>query len=980
MNPLVELITKAAGEFPDSVAVETPNRSITYRELYADASDAAELLRDRRANTVALEGERDESLIAFLLGTMMAQCALVLLDPSLPTARREQMMTTVDADVHVLLSSGDVDVRERKGVVPRAVGDYVFFTSGTTGRPKAISGRWSSVAHFVQWQTKAFGLGPGDRFAQLTGVSFDVFLRDVFAPLISGATVCIPPPSLGMHAGAVLPWLADARITVIHAVPSLASRWLSPHESGETVSSDLRVTFFAGEPLTATVVDRWRQVHSDTTVVNLYGPTETTLAKFFHVLEEQPSPGLLPVGAALPEASAKIVDEEIWIATPHGTNGYVAGDAAMDAAFVTDAEGVLWYRTGDIGRIDDGVLWVLGRVDLQVKINGNRIEPEGVAAVLSEHPAIGHAVVLPWRRADDTQSLAAYYTAADSKPSPGELVGWLGDRLPAAHIPSVFQAVGEIPTTANGKVDRGALPKPDSLMAERDAVAPQSDREAEILAEFRTVLEDEEVHMHSDFFAHGGTSLEAVELTVRLEALTHRTWLMSDVYRLRTPQAIAADVDHRALVDSSSIARLSTQPASTGLSPQQHRYREVYLPRVNRSWSNMVALFALPTGSDAAAVEAALSKVVARHDSLRAEFATCPDGELIQNFSPTVAIDLRVVNLSEEADPDAEIDRLRLTEANSIIDIASRPLFRATLIQHRGDQRTLLWNVHHMVSDGYSQRLVHSELTHILTGGAVSDLPQLPISYRDYIAWAQESAAAISDAQSEWWRQVYATAYERPLLPTREGVSDGAGGIAYQFPIPAELVARIDDLCRRIGATPFTVCLTALFDVGYEMYGSRDLVIGTPAAGRQRAELERMIGNFISLVGIRVGSSEGQGFAQRVSLVRDRTTAAMENQAFQYDQVMQLVGAQPDDDRFPLTTIFLSLLDVPEDPVDSPLHRELGFEVKFDLMGYLKRRNGRLWLEFQTRRELLSQEQLEHWGDQFLDVLSQGLRRFGGAG
>ncbi|QWL30354.1 non-ribosomal peptide synthetase [Rathayibacter toxicus] len=974
MDHLVQLVSDAAGRFAERVAVETPDRSVTYRQLHAEAVTAAELLRARKARTVAAEGERDDLLIAFVLGAMIAECTLVLLDPAQPATRREQMMISVGADLHVVLAGRVLDLKDRDVASPRSAGDYVFFTSGTTGQPKAISGRWTSVAHFVSWQTATFRIGPGDRSAQLTGVSFDVFLRDILTPLISGATICIPPQSLGGSTSAVLPWLVEARISVIHAVPSLASRWLASPSWDRTASSSLRLTFFAGEQLTGTVVQRWREVHPQSMVVNLYGPTETTLAKFFHVLDERPGPGIQPVGTPLPLTRAQIVDGEIWITTAHGTNGYLTADPSTDTAFVTDDEETLWYRTGDLGRIDDGVLWVLGRADLQVKINGNRIEPEGVAAVLSEHPAIAHAAVVPWRRADDTYYLAAYYTTTDADLSSGQLVEWLSERLPTAHVPSVFSALSELPTTANGKVNRRALPEPGVDRTGQAEVAPRSDREEQVLTEFRAVLNDDRVHMHSDFFAYGGTSLEAVELSVRLQTVTRRAWLMSDVYRLRTPLALAEDVDHRPLADWLAIPRRDTLPTVTGLSPQQRRYRNVYLPRENRSWSNMVALFPLPDEHEADSVEAALRVVVGRHDSLRAEFHTGPENKIFQHYAATVPIDLRVVDVTgEKQDQLTQVERLRLTEANSIIDIAQRPLFRTTLIRYQDGRRSLLWNVHHMVSDGYSQRLLQDELLHLLNGHPVSDLPALAISYRDYIVWAQEFAAEFTESQSAWWREVYARPYQRPLLSQRENIAHGAEGIAYQFPLPSEIVAGITDVSRRIGATPFTVCLTALFDVGYELFGTDDLVIGTPAAGRQRTEFNYLIGNFISLVGIRMASSETQSFAQRVAKVRERTTAAMENQDFQYDQVMEMIGAEPDDDRFPLTTIFLSLVEVTDDLPQFPVYRELGCEVKFDLMGYLKRRGDGLWLEFQTRRELLSRTQLEHWRERFLHVLAHGL-------
>ena len=266
----------------------------------------------------------------------------------------------------------------------------------------------AGLSHFIAWQRKAFDIGSGDRAAQLTGLSFDVVLRDVFMPLASGATLVIPDSS-DVLPDRMIEWLSAARITLMHTVPSLAASWVADGEL--TPVETLRYTFFAGEPLTDGLARRWRtNVAPGGDIVNLYGPTETTLAKCFYTLPADPEPGVQAIGSPLPQCQVLVLDSlgrpcglgqpgEIHIRTPYRTLGYLNPAAGSDSRFWVnpkrDDPGDRIYRTGDRGRYRyDGVLEILGRLDDQIKIRGIRIEPVEIQSVIARHPAVAEAIVL----------------------------------------------------------------------------------------------------------------------------------------------------------------------------------------------------------------------------------------------------------------------------------------------------------------------------------------------------------------------------------------------------------------------------------------------------------------------------------------------------------------------------------------------------------------------------------------------------------
>ncbi|MBY8886988.1 AMP-binding protein [Streptomyces sp. PTM05] len=1003
-TPLVDLVRAAADRRPRAIAVEQAGHQVTYRQLTEAVDQLALRLRESGAGTVAVTGERGIPLVVAVIAVLAAPAKLVTVDPQLPASRRAAMLDRAGVDLVLATEAyaryadpeGKLPVHNipqmgeeagllsvvRPGGPPKKAGGYVFFTSGTTGSPKAIAGRQLSVAHFVSWQRDAFDIASGDRFAQVTGLSFDVFLRDLFTPLVSGATVCLPS---GLATGwqGLLDWLRHEDITVVHTVPSLAARWLATDVSFEAADR-LRLTFFAGEPLSARVVSQWREHFPGSRVVNLYGPTETTLAKFWHEVDTPPVPGSQPVGRPLPDTELRLVDDEVWIRTPYRTDGYVDDPAETARRFVhSDAEpdGHPWYRTGDLGSLDErGLLRLRGRSDLQIKINGNRIEPEGVTAQLRCHPLVRDAVVTARRRPDGALYLAAHYVAGTPTGlSPVVLRSWLADRLPAAHVPSVLVPMDTLPLGANGKVDRTALPDP--LAGEPAEVCdPQVGPDPLhdlVAASFEAVLRCPRGAVDADFFEYGGTSLDAADLSIRLLRSTGRQLEMHEIYELRTARHVTERLRSRPMKEQPPIPH-GLQLAVTGLAPQQQRYRRVFLPFGNRSWANMPALIVLPDHTEADAVREALTEIVKRHDSLRAWFEEDSAGEVRQYFAEE--IDIRVATVELETFPihqhDAHVERLWISEANTLLPDTRPPLFRACLVRHGLGRSTLLWNVHHMVSDGFSQQLFRQELSALLNGAAASDLPGLPISYRDYIAWCATGGSGTLSAQRAYWQQVFSEPYDRVLLPTRHACAEPARGIAYQFPIEEKLNARAERFARDHGLTVFSVFLAAYFLLAHSLYGTDDLVVVTPAAGRTRPEVQNLIGNFISLVAIRHRAGEETSFADLAGLLQRRAIRAMENQDYQYDQVMADVGAAPDDDRFPLTTVCISLMDLPpeqEEQLQLPRCRDLGCDVKFDLLGYLRHAGGTTAFDLHSRRSLMDEEDLRDLKARFVQILDTHL-------
>ena len=362
---------------------------------------------------------------------------------------------------------------------------------GTSGVPKGVLGCHKGLAHFVAWQREQFAVTPDARCAQLTSLSFDVVLRDVFLPLVSGATLCLPD-SRRPVGDDVLEWLERERITHVHAVPALVGSWVAHARSGVALRS-LQYTFFAGEPLTGALVQKWRAACSESArIVNLYGATEATLAQCFYVVPPDPSPGVQPVGSPVPDTQALVLTKdrqlcgigergEIAMRSRFLTRGYVNAADETRSKFVRnpfrDDDGDLLYLTGDEGRYrPDGALEILGRLDDQVKIRGVRVELEEVNVQISQHPAVKSSCVVARKNEQGETAIVAYVVPSDPDAvNARQLRTFLSKRLSSAMVPSAFVLLPELPLTQRQSRSRRA--------ACRDGGPPAGDRRSGSAAE-----------------------------------------------------------------------------------------------------------------------------------------------------------------------------------------------------------------------------------------------------------------------------------------------------------------------------------------------------------------------------------------------------------------------------------------------------------------------------------------------------------------
>jgi amino acid adenylation domain-containing protein len=560
-------IAALAVKMPDQVAICQGKSTWTYGALTLATNNLSSALQACEigiGDVVAVCGEPSFGLISSVIGVLTCRAALLLIDSNLPVARQQflldqagvKLLIIVGEDrwdleplagrrivVRVGKATGEAVTRRRVGPVgvaapsPRCLPDdaaYICFTSGTTGVPKGVVGSHQGLSHFVNWQREQFDVGPGDRVAQVTGLSFDVVLREIFLPLTSGATLCLPERSVDDPSG-FWPWLEEQNVTILHAVPSRLRRWLGDVPAGVSLRS-FRWLFMAGEPLSHSLVAAWRSLFPGE-VINLYGPTETTLAKSWYRVPAggELRPGVQSIGHALPQTQLLVVSKsdrpcgigelgEILIRTPFRSLGYLDAHQSQER-FVPNPcredPSDLLYRTGDLGRYrTDNLLEIHGRLDDQVKIRGVRVEPAEIAGRLRTHDHVCDCHVGTVSDEQGERQLVAWVIPSQGRsPTSTDLRRHLATFLPNSLIPSRFVLLESFPLTPSGKINRRALPAPDTSCPQLKSVcvlAPRTSTE-QLLAEiWEEVLKCKSVGVHDNFFDLGGHSLLATRVVSRV--------------------------------------------------------------------------------------------------------------------------------------------------------------------------------------------------------------------------------------------------------------------------------------------------------------------------------------------------------------------------------------------------------------------------------------------------------------------------------
>ncbi|MFE6410059.1 non-ribosomal peptide synthase/polyketide synthase [Streptomyces sp. NPDC057837] len=961
--PLGELFTRWVTHDPDAPAVTDGRSTWSYGELARRAGRLAAHLAASGAGpdrTVALVLPRSMELIAAELAVALSGAAFLPVDPDYPAERRALMLA--DAAPAVVLDDPDRvralmegEERETEPVPSRTLPDhaaYVIFTSGSTGTPKGVTVTHRGIAGFAAAAAERYAVGPGDRVLQFSSPSFDASVLELCVSVLSGALLVIPPHG---------PWLGDELATVLdehrisHALipPAALATLPDPADLGGLPS--LRTLIVGAEACPAALVDRWAPGRR---MINSYGPTEATIvATWTGPLSA--GTGTPAIGGPLPGTEAHVLDAALR-PVPPGSEGelYVGGDglargylgrpgltATRFVAHPSGPPGARLYRTGDrVRRRPDGELEFLGRADRQIKVRGFRIEPGEIEAALIRDPEVREAVVVVRDEEPARGRLVGYVTPADlaRRPEPARLRAALTAALPAHMVPSAVVVLDALPLTPQHKIDLRALPAPGGAQAGRH-VAPRTDDERTLAAIWADVLGVGTVGVTDDFFDLGGDSILAARTLTRIREAFGARLTLRDVFTARTVAALAPlTADPSAAAPPEPIPTAPrTQPVPLS-SAQRRLWFLDDLADGGTEYNTGVAL-RLRGPLDTPALERALHRLAARHDSLRTTFATV-DGQGVQLVAAEAELPLRTTDVGHVPDDrrDRAVERLLTEELRRPHDLTTGPLTRALLIRRAPEDHVLLLAQHHIVTDGWSVGVLTRDLAALYRAEATGEpdgLPRPDVQYPDFALWERRrhTPGAHADDLAYWKRHL--AGLQQLDLPTdrpRPAVRTTAGA-AHRQDIPRHLVDRLRQLAAGRDTTVFTVFAAAAAVLFARYSGQRDVAFGTVTNGRDRRELEDVTGFFANTVVLRGEVDDTVTVDRFVQTVRATVLDAFAHDGVPFDRVVEELAPPRDPSRTPLVQALVVQQAAPARPPaaaglridDHPLPRPA---ARFDLV------------------------------------------------
>ncbi|MFD6285592.1 non-ribosomal peptide synthase/polyketide synthase [Streptomyces sp. NPDC060205] len=949
----VDLFAEQARRTPEALALDDGDRRLTYREL-AGWSDrvASRLLADGLApeDGVALLMDRCAELVVAQLAVLKAGGAYVPVDGRAPQERRRTMLA--QANVRARLTAEDVAAARPTPVtgpapVPtpvRADPDrlaYVMFTSGSTGLPKAVAVRHRDVASLAT--DSRFTDGVCDRVLLHSPVAFDAATFEVWAPLLTGGCVVVTPgetvdaallrrliatgpPAAGDGTGLTAVWLTAGLF-----------RLLAQDSPG--CFAGLRQVWTGGDVVPAAAVRRVLAACPGLTVVDGYGPTETTTFATSHALDEAAAvPDTVPVGRPLDDKRVHVLDArmrpvppgcagELYIAGEGVARGYLGRPGESARRFLADPlgpPGARMYRTGDLARRrPDGTVEFLGRADDQVKIRGFRVEPGEVAAALAPHPGVADVAVVAREDRPGARRLVAYVVGPAGH-DPGELRAYARRTLPDYLVPSAFVALTALPLSGNGKVDHAALPAPegDTGPGRGTRTAPRTEAERRTAEVFADVLGGRPPGMEDDFFALGGDSILSIRLASRLAEEFGTTLSPRAVFTHPTPAALAGLLTGDRTADEkrpviAPVDRGATAPMS--YAQQRLWFLEEFAP----GGTEYVTALALRLRGrlDARALAAALRKLVARHESLRTTFDTV-DGRGVQIVQPPQEVPLPLHDLSglPEGERTARLEKRLAADRALPFDLREGPLLRTGLIRLADDEHVLTLTLHHIVTDGWSTAVLTGDLAHLYRAEldpATEPLPPLPVQYADYAHWQRTTSG--HEEQLGYWKEQLADIEPldlpvdrpRPPMRTRSGAST-------RLSLPPGVARRLGQVGRDRGTTLFTTLVAAAQTFLARLCGSQDVTVGTVTSGRDQAEIQHLIGFFVNTLVLRSHVDAERPFAEFLDDVRRTVLDAFAHQEVPFEQVVDEVRPVRDTSRTPLFQVMVVLQNTPAAGLDVP--------------------------------------------------------------
>lgn len=1006
--------------FSDRVAVKTAERSVSYAELNAQANRIARALPDATGNksaAVALALANGIPLLAAMLGVLKAGKHFVLVDPADPIDRirsiiqdsqaesiivdhNDSMIDDIASAGYRVIRYADIGDKLDSDNLSRAVAPgslaMIVYTSGSTGAPKGVVWNHVGLLHRKMTRARESEVSERDRIALLSSHAGNT-INDILLALLSGATL-LPFDVRAQGAVRLGSWLATERLTIC-AIAAPLFRKMCESFKGTEKFSNLRILRLRSDTVQTDDVSLFKKYFpSHCALITGLASSEAGQLTTYRVdCVAELTGNEMPVGCPVADKEVLLLDDdgrevdfgnvgEIVVRSRYMALGYWRRPELTQAKFKVDPQNPATriYFTGDLGMMrPDGCLIHKGRKDFRVKIRGYGVELGEVERAMQSHPAVSQAIAVGRPDGAGEHHLVVYYTTRETRrPTVGEFREFIGAKLPGYMTPSAFVRVDAIPLTANGKIDRRALPDPGSCRPELDTpyLAPRNEVEKTVARIFSECTGIDGVGIDDNFFDLGGDSLLLARLVSRLSLLFQREFSVAELFENASIAGIARLLEGAYPFGQASELVLSIAATdSPALSFAQQRLW--FLDQLNPGDSayNLLSVFEITGPLDVAALERSFNQIIARHEVLRTVFHAA-DGRACLRVLPSALLALPVVALGDgRMDDDAALQRQCAALARQTFDLGRAPLLRVSLLRTGDDQHILLLAVHHIVFDGWSMGVLWRELAscyEAFASGTRLALELPAVQYADFARWQRERMQALPlQEQLQYWRRQLdgitplklRADRPRPLMPTSRGAKRA-------IVLSADLSARLKRLSGEHAATLFMTLLAAFQVLLHRYTAQDDIAIGCPIAGRNRPEFENLIGFFLNILVLRIDTAGAPSFLELLERVRHACLDAYGRQDLPFEKLVEELHPERHLNRNPLVDVTFAFQNTPRVAPElcGASVRQLDIDsgiARFDLQLFLEESAGQLRGCFTYNTDLFDAQTIDRMAENFTNLL-----------
>jgi amino acid adenylation domain-containing protein len=943
---LAEVFEEQASRAPEAEAVVFGEQRISYGELDRRAGRLAAWLRQHGVGAdvlVPLLLERSVEMVVALLAVVKAGGGYVPLETDLPPLRLQALLRQLGASPVLLTQESLHDALERAGgfagevscverwsdlpegtavperVRPESVG-YVNFTSGSTGEPKGVLVPQRAVVRLVK-NADHLRLERSDVVTQISTYAWDAAIFEIWGALLNGARLVLVSREQALDFAELGRLLRQERVSVVFLTTALFNRVV---DEALEILSTVRAVLVGGERASDLHFARAKKALPRLRLINAYGPTEN--GAFSSWQEMEAGAEKVSIGRPVSNSRVYVLDDgmepvpigvlgEIYLGGDGLARGYLGRAELTAERFVPDpfSDGGRLYRSGDRGRwLGGGELSFAGRLDDQVKVRGHRIEPAEVESALRSHPAVRDAVVVTREASGGEKELVAY-VVGERELRVHDLRAHLTARLPSYMVPSFFVGLDELPLTAAGKVDRRRLPEPEGTRPGLGVgyEAPRTELEERIAQVWREVLGLDRVGVHDNFFDLGGYSLKTTQVRARLQRAFEVDLPLGEILERPTIAEQAAAVAER---QGPGLPRAEALVPSAGAReayPLSRAQRGLYfLQRLEpeNTYYNVVNRIVIEGPFDRSAFAEAFRVLVARHATLRTSFDLA-GAEPVQRLAAHPPLDLPFYDLGGlgEDERGRQLRELVMTRAAQPFDLEAPPV-RAALARLAPRRHLFTLVAHHIVMDGLSRHVLVRDLLRLYAAQG-RGLPELPVRYVDYAVWQNDRIEkGLLKEQEEYWLGRLAGELPALELPgEHRRVRPGGSGFTTSFEA-LEGDRRVADAVRRLAesceATPFMVQLALFKTLLAKLSGEDDVLVGTSVGGRDRAELEDLVGTFANTVVLRTDLGGDPTLEEVVRRVREGCVEAFARQEVPFDVLVERLRPSRDVHDVPIAKVF----------------------------------------------------------------------------